>query len=243
METIRELIEKRNPKLNDVGFVVDVVLQVAKKIKSNPDIKEVSIDNIYLDGSSVYVGETPKVQTDASIGSKVQPVREERPIVNTDKKSEIPSVNTNKGVVSPPIRASGVSQTPPVRPVSNANAIDTIQTPEPQVVNTDKVLQKDLQDSKDSGIIERERKIVVKSFKTAITVAVSLHKAKPEMYIEIKSDDDYELDLNLVVCTNPTYKGVVIEIGENGEEIFEQYVGKEYSEWREIARIANSRLG
>jgi tRNA splicing ligase len=82
----------------------------------------------------------------------------------------------------------------------------------------------------------------VKSFKTAITVAVSLHKAKPEMYIEIKSDDDYELDLNLVVCTNPTYKGVVIEIGENGEEIFEQYVGKEYSEWQKIAKLAYNYL-
>jgi len=234
METIREVIEKRNPKLNDMGFVVDVVLQVAKRLNSNPDIKEVNIDNIYLDGSNVYVGEMPKVQTDVNKEVKVQPVREERPVVNTDKSNQTPPVNANKGVVSPPIRVSGVLQT------SSAN-VNTNQAP--KVVNTDKVLQKDLQDSKDSGIIEKGRKIVVKSFKTAITVAVSLHKAKPEMYIEIKSDDDYELDLNLVVCTNPTYKGVVIEIGENGEEIFEQYVGKEYSQWREIARIANSRLG
>lgn len=88
----------------------------------------------------------------------------------------------------------------------------------------------------------KKRVLTVKSFKTAITVAVSLHKAKPEMYIEIKSDDDYELDLNLVVCTNPTYKGVVIEIGENGEEIFEQYVGKEYSEWQKIAKLAYNYL-
>jgi len=88
----------------------------------------------------------------------------------------------------------------------------------------------------------KKRVLTVKSFKTAITVAVSLHKAKPEMYIEIKSDDDYELDLNLVVCTNPTYKGVVIEIGENGKEIFEQYVGKEYSEWQKIAKLAYNYL-
>ena len=254
METIREVIEKRNPKLNDVRFVVDVVLQVAKKINSNPDIKEANIDNIYFDGSSVYVGEMPKAQPVEEVRSnvakeekaqpevkevtdkKVQSASSGVPAVNTGKKPETLSVNTNRGVVVPPIRASGISQNP------SAN-VNTNQAPKPQVVNTDKVPQKDLQDSKNSGIIEKGRKIVVKSFKTAITVAVSLHKAKPEMYIEIKSDDDYELDLNLVVCTNPTYKGVVIEIGENGEEIFEQYVGKEYSQWREIARIANSRLG
>jgi len=222
METIRELIEGKNPKLNDVRFVVDVVLQVAKTINSDPRIKEVSVDNVYVDGSSVYVGEMPKAQPDVNIESKVQYVRRESP-----------AVNTGGDPLPPPVRKSPVSQTPSV----NAN-----QTPKPQVVNTDKVPQKDLQDYKNSGIIKKGRKIVVKSFKTAITVAVSLHKAKPEMYIEIKSDDDYELDLNLVVCTNPTYKGVVIEIGENGEEIFEQYAGKEYSQWREIARIANSRL-
>jgi hypothetical protein len=35
---------------------------------------------------------------------------------------------------------------------------------------------------------------------------------------------------------------VVIEIGENGEEIFEQYVGKEYSEWQKIAKLAYNYL-
>jgi len=50
------------------------------------------------------------------------------------------------------------------------------------------------------------------------------------------------LDLNLVVCTNPSYKDIVIEYGENGEEIFEQYVGKEHLEWQKIAKLAYSYL-
>jgi hypothetical protein len=58
----------------------------------------------------------------------------------------------------------------------------------------------------------------------------------PERFIEIKHDN-YESDLNLVVCTNPSYKDIVIEYGENGDEIFEQYVGKEYSDWQKIAKL------
>jgi hypothetical protein len=88
----------------------------------------------------------------------------------------------------------------------------------------------------------KKKVLTVKTFKTAVTVAVSIHKMDPERFIEIKHDDDYELDLNLVVCTNPSYKDIVIEYGENGEEIFEQYVGKEYSEWQKIAKLAYGYL-
>lgn len=40
--------------------------------------------------------------------------------------------------------------------------------------------------------------LTVKTFKTAVTVAVPIHKMDPERFIEIKHDN-YKLDLNLVV--------------------------------------------
>jgi hypothetical protein len=228
-----------------------------------------SIDDLIRDANIVDTGfpEEESVLTKEKESIEVKPVenvvKKVQAPVNTERQqiSKVPT-STSKTIAPSPIPtttnvAREVKAQPEVKEVPNkviesrrgqpvsseVSAVNTSKEPEIPSINTEKVPEKHLQEAQDSGIMRTGRRLVVKSFKTAITVAVSLHKAKPEMYIEIKSDDDYELDLNLVVCTNPTYKGVVIEIGENGEEIFERYAGKEYSQWREIARIANSRLG
>jgi len=106
----------------------------------------------------------------------------------------------------------------------------------------DKHEEQKFQDIPKNNLISKRNVLTVKAFKTALTVAISMHKMHPERFIEVKNEDDYELDINLVVCRNPSFKGIVIEYGENGEQEFEKYAGKEFSNWQEIARLAYSRF-
>ncbi len=110
----------------------------------------------------------------------------------------------------------------------------------------DKPEEQKFQDIPKNNLISKRNVLTMKAFKTALTVAISMHKMHPERFIEIKNEnedeDDYELDINLVVCRNPSFKGIVIEYGENGEQEFEKYAGKEFSDWQEIARLAYSRF-
>ena len=113
---------------------------------------------------------------------------------------------------------------------------------EPAKKVEDKPKEPKFQDIPKNNLISKRNVLTVKAFKTALTVAISMHKMHPERFIEVKNEDDYELDINLVVCRNPSFKGIVIEYGENGEQEFEKYAGKEFSDWQEIARLAYSRF-
>lgn len=92
------------------------------------------------------------------------------------------------------------------------------------------------------SIANKKKVLTVKTLKTALTVGISLHKSFPERFIEVVNAETYNLDINLVVTKEPSFRDVVIMYGPLGTEQFERYSGREFSDWQKIARLANRYL-
>lgn len=114
------------------------------------------------------------------------------------------------------------------------------------IVNRTKQIKKTFR--KEVKKIEKSNVLLVGDVETALTVAVSVHKLKPFMKVVIEDEGLAEqygvIDQNLVaVSENEHGQGEVVIKVKNGENSgLEQYKGQQYSNWKEIARRALSRI-
>ena len=93
---------------------------------------------------------------------------------------------------------------------------------------------------------EKSNVLLVGDVETALTVAVSVHKLKPFVKVVIEDKGLAEqygvIDQNLVAVAENGKGDVVIKVKAGENSGLERYKGQQYSNWKEIARRALSRI-
>ena len=201
--------------------------------------KAVDLPNVvfYIPNISVLVNEKqiisagfPEEEAEETVEKKMA---EAEPHSKEEKKQKIP---TDEDLFAVEKKRDKIVQPEVVEPQVKEQA----RKPAVKRMITEKAFKKEVKKTEKGNVL------LVGDVETALTVAVSIHKLKPFMKIVIEDKGLAEqygvIDQNLVAVAENGEGDVVIKIKAGENSGLEQYKGQQYSNWKEIARRALSRI-